>query len=341
MTDNNDKKKNDGDKQNKLFIRENTWLVVVIVVLVLAFTVGIVFTLFYNLGSSDKGSGRKFSLGSSVAVLDVTGEIGDTSLGAAYDHDWTMSTIGDLIDDSSNRGIVIRVNSPGGSVYKSDELYEELLKYKKETGRPIYVYFQDEAASGGYYISMAADKIYANRNTWTGSIGVTMGTQYDVTGLLDKLGIKTHTITSGRNKAMGSMTAELTDEQRRIMQSLIDESYDQFVKIVAKGRNMPEEKVREIGDGRIYSAKQAKALGLIDEICGEEEFFDKVRKMDGLEGVDFDFMHPDTKTSFLDMLQQLIQSKSEIGKASEYRQLIDLSKNGNKFNIKYLAEISK
>ena len=188
---------------------------------------------------------------------------------------------------------------------------------------------------------MAADKIYANRNTWTGSIGVTMGTQYDVTGLLDKLGIKTHTITSGRNKAMGSMTAELTDEQRRIMQSLIDESYDQFVKIVAKGRNMPEEKVREIGDGRIYSAKQAKALGLIDEICGEEEFFDKVRKMDGLEDVDFDFMHPDTKTSFLDMLQQLIQSKSEIGKASEYRQLIDLSKNGNKFNIKYLAEISK
>lgn len=122
------------------------------------------------------------------------------------------------------------------------------------------------AASGGYYISASCDKIIANRNCWTGSIGVTMGTLYDVTGLLDKAGIKTQTITSGKNKAMGSSTEKLTSEQREILQSLIDEAYDQFVGIVAEGRGMKLSEVIKLADGRIYTAKQAKNLGLVDEI---------------------------------------------------------------------------
>ena len=215
MRDNNIKD-NHGGKSRQSTKGQNTWLIAVIVVLVLMLTIGIVVTTLAYIGGArfSSISGKSSFGGNSVAVLDVQGEIGDVSARATYDHNWTMHTINELIDDPSNKGIVIRVNSPGGSVYTSDELYEELMKYKSETKRPVYFYFQDQAASGGYYIAMAGDKIYANRNTWTGSIGVKTGTLYDVRGLLDKLGIKTNTITSGRNKAMGSMTTELTDEQK-------------------------------------------------------------------------------------------------------------------------------
>ena len=215
------------------------------------------------------------------------------------------------------------------------------MKYKSETKRPVYFYFQDQAASGGYYIAMAGDKIYANRNTWTGSIGVKTGTLYDVRGLLDKLGIKTNTITSGRNKAMGSMTTELTDEQREILQSLIDEAYNQFVRIVAKGRNMSESRVREIADGRVYSASQAKELGLIDGVCNEEDFFKTVRTFKGMKDVSFDYMEPEKEERVYDLLQQFIQSKSSSGKAAEYQKLIELSEDGNKFTVMYLADIKK
>ncbi|ASS38119.1 S49 family peptidase [Mogibacterium pumilum] len=204
MTDNNMSGNGDG-RRNHASKKENSWLVALIAVLVLMLTVGVVFTTLAYMGGARLGSSSGLSFGGgSVAVLDVTGEIGDVSARATYNHNWTMHTINDLIHDSSNKGIAIRVNSPGGSVYTSDELYEQLMKYKNKTKRPIYFYFKDQAASGGYYIAMAGDKIYANRNTWTGSIGVKTGTIYDIRGLLDKLGIKTNAITSGRNKAMGS-----------------------------------------------------------------------------------------------------------------------------------------
>ena len=343
MTDNNMRGNGYGKgKGNHPSKRQNSWLIALIVVLVLTLTVGVVFTSLAYIGGARLGSSSGSSIGGgSVAVLDVTGEIGDVSARSTYNHNWTMNTINDLIHDSSNKGIVIRVNSPGGSVYTSDELYEQLMKYKNKTKRPVYFYFRDQAASGGYYIAMAGDKIYANRNTWTGSIGVKTGTIYDVRGLLDKLGIKTNTITSGRNKAMGSMTEELTDEQREIMQSLIDEAYDQFVRIVAKGRNMSEGRVREIADGRIYSASQSKELGLIDGICNEETFFDTVRTFRGMKDVSFDFMEPEESDSMYDLLQQFVQSKRSSGKADEYQQLIELSKNGNKFTVMYLADIEK
>ena len=316
MRDNNIKD-NHGGKSRQSTKGQNTWLIAVIVVLVLMLTIGIVVTTLAYIG------GARFSAR------------------ATYDHNWTMHTINELIDDPSNKGIVIRVNSPGGSVYTSDELYEELMKYKSETKRPVYFYFQDQAASGGYYIAMAGDKIYANRNTWTGSIGVKTGTLYDVRGLLDKLGIKTNTITSGRNKAMGSMTTELTDEQREILQSLIDEAYNQFVRIVAKGRNMSESRVREIADGRVYSASQAKELGLIDGVCNEEDFFKTVRTFKGMKDVSFDYMEPEKEERVYDLLQQFIQSKSSSGKAAEYQKLIELSEDGNKFTVMYLADIKK
>lgn len=183
-----------------------------------------------------------------------------------YQHQWTLDQIDTLIGDKSNRGLIVFVNSPGGGVYESDELYFKLKEYKEKTNRPVYSVMGSMAASGGYYISAPADKIIANRNTWTGSIGVTIGTIYDISGLLNKYGVKWKTITSGKNKAMGSMVEPMTPEQQEIFQSMIDEAYEQFIGIVSKERKINLDEMRKIADGRIYTAKQALNLHLVDQI---------------------------------------------------------------------------
>lgn len=198
-----------------------------------------------------------------IAALYIEGTIEASNNN--YNQKWLMNTISQLKQDSRNAGIAIFVNSPGGAVYQADAVYRELQDYRT-TGRKIYVYQGPMAASGGYYISCAGNKIYANRNTLTGSIGVICGQSFDLTGLFERLGIKSETIHSGKNKNMMNYNEPFTDEQREIMQSICDECYEQFVSIVVGQRNMSLEKGYEIADGRIYTAKQALKLGLIDSI---------------------------------------------------------------------------
>lgn len=212
--------------------------------------------------------------GEFIGVLNIVGEIGASSgsLSSAnsYNHDMYMDYIAQMEESEDNKGILLYVDSPGGAVYQSDEMYLKLMEYKEKTNRPVWAYFASQACSGGYYIAMAADKIYANRNCWTGSIGVIVSL-VNCKDLYDKLGIKEIDITSGKNKAMGSSGLDLTDEQYDILQSLVDEAYDQFVGIVSAGRSMDEATVRKLADGRIYSAKQAKDKLLIDQIGSLEE----------------------------------------------------------------------
>ena len=201
-----------------------------------------------------------------ITILHVEGTIQPDSYGVSdYSQEWILEKIEKARLDDNNKGLILFINTPGGTVYETDEVYLELLEYQ-ETGKPYYVAMGSQATSGGYYMAAPADKIYANRNCWTGSIGVTMGTFYDISGLLDKYGIKTETITSGDNKAMGSSVEPMTKEQKEIFQSLIDEAYEQFVGIVADGRDMPVKEVKKLADGRIYTAQQALNNGLIDEI---------------------------------------------------------------------------
>ena len=209
-----------------------------------------------------------------IAMVNISGTISSVSDGM-YNHEWLLGTIKDLTSDTYNKGMCLFINTPGGGVYQTDEIYLALLDYK-ETGRPIYVYMGEICASGGYYMACAADKIYANRNTFTGSIGVVMNTVVDVSDLLEKLGIKTATVFSGKNKNMGSYFDEFTDEQRAIYQYICDEAYVQFVSIVAEGRDMSVSEVKKLADGRIYTAKQAKANGLIDDVITYEEFIETV-----------------------------------------------------------------
>jgi protease-4 len=235
------------------------------------------------LGSNTESKAYTGPQQSYVAKIKIVGEIGGSgkpsaSSDSAYHHDWTMETIDALIEDKNNRGLYLWVDSPGGSVYESDALYLKLMEYKEQTKRPVYAYMGQMAASGGYYVAAASDEIYANRNTWTGSIGVTLGTLFDVSAFLEEHGIRTDTITSGRNKAMGSYYTPLSDEQKAIYQGLVDEAYDRFVAIVAEGRELPEEDVRALADGRLYTAAQALDAGLIDGIFGEQEAEEAVKE---------------------------------------------------------------
>ncbi len=213
----------------------------------------------------------------SIAKLVIEGVIEKEN--DTYKQKWILETLEALSEKKDVGALVVHINSPGGSVYESDEVYEALLKYKKETDNPVYAYFASLAASGGYYIGCAADKIIANRNSLTGSIGVIAGQFIDLTGLMKTHGIKSEIIHAGRNKAMGSFSEPITDEQRAIMQSIADECYEQFTGIVAQRRNLPIEKVREIADGRIYTAKQAKELGLVDDILNFEDTVDMMKKL--------------------------------------------------------------
>ena len=198
-----------------------------------------------------------------IAALYIEGTISEAN--QTYNQKWLMNTINSLKKNDKNAALAIFINSPGGAVYQADEVYLALQDYKT-TGRPVYVYQGPMAASGGYYISCAGNKIYANRNTLTGCIGVIMGNSFDLTGLFDRIGIKSETIHSGKNKNMLNYNEPITDEQRAIMQSMCDECYDQFVSIVAKNRGIQYNTCCKLSDGRLYSAKQALEKRLVDAI---------------------------------------------------------------------------
>ena len=263
--------------------------------------------------------------GDFVGQIDIVGTIqgGSTAAnsvsGQNYDHDFYLKYIEAMELADNNKGILLYVNSPGGTVYESDELYLKLLEYKEKTGRPVYAYFASEACSGAYYISMAADEIYANRNTWTGSIGVIISLM-NYEGLLKKIGVEEIDITSGKNKTIGSGAHEMTAQQAKILQRLVDEAYDQFTKIVAKGRDMNIEKVKKLADGRIYSAAQAKKYGLVDEIMGFEDAKAKISTTLGNGDIIYYIQRKNTLQFYFGQLfglADVFQKKSDLQVAKE------------------------
>lgn len=277
-----------------------------------------------------------------IAVVFVEGVISSSSAagilsdGSGYDHQFILESIDLAINNDANKGLMLYVNSPGGGVYESDELYLKIREYQELTGRPVYTYMGPMAASGGYYIAAPSEKIIANRNCWTGSIGVTMGTYYDITGLLDKYGVKSVTITAGRNKAMGSYTDPMTAEQLAILQSLVDEAYGQFVSIVAEGRGMEVSEVINLADGRVYTARQAKSLGLVDEIATFETAIATMQEDNDLTDCDVFYVTPPT-IGFLDQL--LGQVKSLQQSSSDLSMIMELMSENGQMPIAYISDI--
>ncbi len=260
---------------------------------------------------ADYGGGSSY-----IGILHVEGTITTSSSSSdTYQQSWLLRQIDYMKGDTSNRGIMLYVNSPGGSVYASDELYLKLKEYKEETGRPVYSYFAETAASGGYYIAAGSDKITANRNCTTGSIGVYLGPIIDASGLLDKVGVKADIVKSGANKAMGNSYQPLTEEQRAIYQEYVNESYEQFVDIVAEGRGMDVAAVKQIADGRVYTAKQAKANGLIDEISSLEDAKNAMLKENKLNDCTFRNVIYTPKNDIYSLLSQKADTKTDSASA--------------------------
>lgn len=237
----------------------------------------------------------KLPKGEYIARIEITGMI--TSAGDTYNQKWLMSTIKEIKEDKNNKGIILSITSPGGGLYESDETYLALMDYKKTTNRPVYAYFKQLAASGAYYIACSSDYIMANRNSLVGSIGVICGQFVDLSELMEKHGIKMKTIHSGRNKIMGSISEPLTDEQEKIMQSICDEGYDQFVGVVSNGRSLTKEEVINLADGRIYTAKQAQDNRLIDSTGSMEDLEDAMKRKEfdfkDYEIMDYSYTKPE------------------------------------------------
>jgi protease-4 len=197
------------------------------------------------------------------------------------------------------KAVVVRIDSPGGAVAPTQEIFEEIRKVKAK--KPVIASMGGVAASGGYYIASACDKIVANPGTLTGSIGVIMQLA-NFEDLMRKIGVKGYNVKSGPNKDIGSPFHELSPEGRAILQSLVDNVHGQFVSAVAKARDMDEAVVRKLSDGRIYSGAQAKALGLVDQFGTLEDSIELAAKQAGIDGGPAVYYSRPERESFFDRL---------------------------------------
>jgi protease-4 len=187
--------------------------------------------------------------------------------------------------DPQVKGLILRINSPGGTVTASDLMHHEIEGYRKRTGNPVVTVMMDVAASGGYYIACATNHIVAHRSTVTGSIGVIMQ-MINVSGTMDKIGITSEAIKSGKMKDAGSPFREMNDSEREIFQGVIDDFYGRFVEVVQSGRpQLSEVRIRELADGRVYTGSQALENGLVDQIGTLSDGLAKIRELSGIERV--------------------------------------------------------
>ena len=207
-----------------------------------------------------------------IQKISVEGEIG-SEMTNTYSRGSIINQIKVASADPNVKAILLSVNTPGGGVYETAEIYNAL----KNSGKDVYVAMKKQATSGGYYISMAAKKIYANSETTTGSIGVIMS-YVSAQKFLNEHGIKQETIRSGDQKAIGGLAEDLPESTRKIYQEQNKEAYDRFVKAIAEGRNMSEDEVKKLADGRTYSGKQAVENKLVDKIGTEDELINLIKE---------------------------------------------------------------
>jgi len=211
---------------------------------------------------------------SAIGVIEVQGIIDDD--------EEIIESIRRFAKADHVRAIILRVESPGGAVTPSQEIYRELFRVREQ--KPVIASLGEVAASGGYYIASACTTIMANPGTITGSIGVIMGTMYNVQGLLEKLGIKGTVVKAGAYKDIGSSIRDMTPEERQILKAMLDDVHKQFIAAVAMGRNMDEAAVQPLADGRIYSGEQAQRVGLVDQLGNFQDAIALAAEKAGISG---------------------------------------------------------
>lgn len=251
---------------------------------------GLVFVATLLLGDATPLGGPR------VALVVVDGVIGDSRE--------IVEQLERAQHNPTIRAVVLRINSPGGGVAPAQEIHAQLTKLRTVHGKPIVSSMASVAASGGYYIASASDRIVANPGSITGSIGVLMQIP-NVAGLLQKIGVRSVVIKSGEHKDLASPTRELTDEERRLLQQVLDDVHNQFIDAVAKGRKLAREKVVALADGRIFSGRQAMALGLVDELGSLDDAIQRAGQLAGIPGRPRVVQEPRRRFRLLDLVTGL------------------------------------
>ena len=247
-------------------------------ILIGIFLVGALAGVFFLLSlflASILGLNGKIAKSDKIAIINIESIITQSSN--------TVRQIKKYADDKYIKAIVLRIDSPGGGVAPSQEIYSEILKVRKNSNKIVVTSMGNLAASGGYYIACASDKIVANPGTLTGSIGVIM-TFSNIEELMKKIGLKTEIIKSGEFKDIGSPMREFTEKEKKLLQGVIDDVYDQFVNAVSVGRSIAVQKVKELSDGRIFTGRQAFEIGLVDKLGSLEEAIKLAAELVGIEG---------------------------------------------------------
>ena len=297
---------------------------------------GIIFTIFIivviavSIIQSNKGKVSveeevTIGKGNNISLIELEGTIAGSSslMGDGIISPQEVESLLNEAKKDSSSALIISINSPGGSVEPTQEIYNSIERFKEKSGKKVYVWMKEVAASGGYYLSCGADKIVAMPTTLTGSIGVIMNL-VNSEELLKKIGVSLYTIKSGKYKDMGSISRPLTNEERAIFQNIIDESYNQFLKVVSEGRNIPLDQLKNLAQGQVFTGIKAKEVGLIDEIGDLEDTIALVKKDLNLKGEPKIITHK-RRVSFFSLLENVIP----------YTQL-DLLKSLKPLTIEYL-----
>ena len=209
-----------------------------------------------------------------IALVEISGQIGDSRD--------IVRQLSKYRRDDDIKAILLRINSPGGAVAPSQEIYDEVLRVRADN-KKIYASMGSLAASGGYYIAVAADRIYANPGTLTGSIGVIMAFG-NAEKLMKKIGLEPQVVKSGKFKDVGSPARKMTPEEHAYLQHVVDDVHQQFIDAVAKGRNMSTTEARKLADGRVFTGRQALELKMVDEMGGLQDVIVKLGEAVGIEG---------------------------------------------------------
>ena len=254
--------------------------------------------------------------GERVAVIRIEGVIMDSRE--------TIEELRRFRDNPSIKAVVLRIDSPGGGVVPSQEIHAELLKARKDGRLKVVASMGNLAASGGYYIAVATDKIVANPGTLTGSIGVIMELA-NVQGLLEKVGVQSVVIKSGRYKDLASPFRAMSAEDRALLQSVLDDVHDQFIRAVAAGRALKVEQVRDLADGRIFTGRQARTAKLVDELGDLQDSIKLAARLVGIEG-EPRVVEPRKRFSFRDLLDSFFWGQGA--------QLVP-----SRINLKYLLSL--
>jgi len=270
------------------------------------------FTILFFIGRYSGGRPGRFAFGDKIAIVEIKGVITQSS--------GIIEELQLYLEDEGVKAIILRIDSPGGGVGPAQEIHREILKIKSK--KKVVTSMGSVAASGGYYIACASDLIVANPGTITGSIGVVMQFS-NFEELLKKIGIKGVVLKSGEHKDMGSPFREMTSEEKRIMQEVLDNVHQQFIQAVAEGRKLDHSKVVQIADGRILTGEQAKNFSLVDKMGNLQDTIDITAKMVGIEGKP-NVLYPKKKISIWELLMRdmasaIIDVLNEKGYEFNYR----------------------